>query len=143
MIADGGEYRNDRVEKIKQPPVLDEGSASYSRWSHNGSIMRLSKDGNSRTFIYELPSKRMLGAGVSAGTILFEGERQGNRYTGSARVFSKYCSQPLDFRVDGVVPNERKIILRGRHQHYGKGCIASGRSVEEILEFQFLESDRR
>lgn len=135
----GRQYKTEREEKIIQPPIVDE--ESRSRWSHNGSMMILHKNGNRRIFTYAVPNKRMFEAGVSAGTTLFEGERQGNRYTGTARVFSRYCEAPLNFHVEGVVPNEKKIILRGRHQHYDKGCMPSGRSVEEVLEFQFVGND--
>ena len=61
-----------------------------SFWLHNGSIMRLHAEGNLRVISYETPSARMRGAGVERGTVLFEGERRGNRYIGQARVF---CSQ--------------------------------------------------
>lgn len=58
-------------------------------WNHNGSVMRLQAHGNQRVFSYEVPTNRMAGAGVDSGTVLFDGVRQGNRYYGTARVFSK------------------------------------------------------
>ncbi|WP_294033514.1 hypothetical protein [uncultured Moraxella sp.] len=107
-------------------------------WNHNGSIMRLQAYGNNRVFSYEVPTNRMAGAGVDSGTVLFDGVRQGNKYYGTARVFSKYCAVPIEYRVTGTVVTERKVVLRGTRKSYAAGCRPTGRYTTDVLEFTYI-----
>lgn len=115
-------------------PMLAE--ASY--WNHNGSVMWLSADGNSREFYYDQPSKTMRGAGVVSGTLLFNGYRQGNRYYGTARRFSKYCAYPIEYEVSGRVVTETKVVLTGRYPSYAAGCRPTGQWKDDRLVFTYL-----
>ncbi len=112
-----------------------------SFWNHNGSVMRLSADGNDRTLTYEKPSKTMRNAGVTSGTVLFDGQRNGNRYSGTARVFSKYCELPLEYRVSGTVKNEKTIVMTGKREVFAKGCKATGRYTTDKLTFTYIRSE--
>ncbi|MCP2040630.1 hypothetical protein L1281_001213 [Neisseria sp. HSC-16F19] len=112
-----------------------------SFWLHNGSLMRLQADGNYRVFSYEEPSARMRSAGVTPGTILFEGERRGNRYYGQARVFSRYCAGELVYDVQGTVVTEQKVVMTGTRPRYNtQTCRPNGR-VTDRLVFTYQYSD--
>ncbi len=117
-------------------PSADTGSY----WDHNGSLMRLRASGNDRIIEYLIPSPTMKEAGVEKGTLLFRGVRQGDRYVGTARVFSKHCTNPIEYHVDGRVVSEQSIILTGRREVYDEGCIPSGSFKEDTLEFRYTSS---
>jgi hypothetical protein len=52
-------------------------SGSPTVWDHNGSIMRLEASGSDRKFVYDIPRRGMVKAGVTAGDAVFEGRREG------------------------------------------------------------------
>lgn len=113
-----------------------------SYWDHNGSLMRLQADGVQRVFTYEEPRALMRRAGVTAGTLLFDGRNVGDYYVGQARRFSKYCESPLVYDVEGpVTDNGMRIVMRGQRQVYAKGCQPTGRVVEDVLVFTYEWSD--
>lgn len=121
---------------------LTQSALADSYWNHNGSVMRLVADGNERYFYYESPSDRMAGAGVYSGQILFEGRKNGNRYHGTARVFSKYCHEPLTYSVSGnVSPDQNRITLTGTRESYAAGCRPTGKTTKDTLVFTYLYSD--
>lgn len=113
-------------------------AAADSFWMHNGSLMRLHADGNLRVFSYEHPTQRMRHAGVRRGTVLFEGERQGNRYVGQARVFSRYCGE-LIYPVSGDVVSERRVELSGEREQQTADCRPTGRMVRDRLVFTYRD----
>lgn len=111
-----------------------------SFWMHNGSLMRLKSQGTYRVISYEVPSQRMRSAGVSRGTVLFEGYRYGDEYTGYARVFSKYCNGPQLYEVGGwASTNDRVIVLGGERDSYSSGCIPNGNITYDKLVFTLKE----
>lgn len=77
-------------------------------------------------------------AGVSSGDTLFAGVRDGNRYYGTARVFSKDCDHPLEYDVSGNVISEKHVVLHGTREIFGKGCRPTGRMTDDTLEFRYL-----
>ena len=99
--------------------------------------MRLRADGDSREFVYEEPSPRMRQAGVTSGDTLFEGVRDGDKYYGTAKVFSKDCDHPLDYEVSGTVVSEKHVVLHGTREIFGKGCRPTGRMTDDTLEFRY------
>ncbi len=114
------------------------GAASEARadsyWDHNGSLMRLVSDGQGRAFYYEDPRP---GLAVRRGTLLFNGRREGGRYVGTARVFSKYCSQPLEYRVEGYVARGgAAVILTGRRPVHRR-CRPTGAYKTDRLVFTY------
>ena len=113
-----------------------------SFWNHNGSVMRLTADGNNREFTYEEPTDRMIGAGVTTGTVLFTGKRTGNRYSGTAYVFSKDCDAPLPYKVSGTVQkNETKVVMTGTRKSYGAGCRPTGRTTKDTRVFTYMSTE--
>lgn len=115
-------------------------AASY--WDHNGSLMRLEADGERRVFVYEEPRAVLRRAGVSVGTVLFDGRNIGDYYVGRARRFSKYCDAPLVYDVEGpVIDGGAKIVMRGVREVYAAGCRPTGRMVEDELVFTYQWSD--
>jgi len=112
-----------------------------SFWNHNGSLMRLRASDNVRVFAYEVPNPQMQATGVQKGTILFNGVRQGNRYFGTARVFSQYCNAPLEYSVEGHVVTETHVVLTGQREIYAAGCIPTGRMIQDMLEFRYRSKE--
>ncbi|MFA7413733.1 MAG: hypothetical protein WC048_04545 [Rhizobium sp.] len=109
-----------------------------SCWVHNGSLMRLKAAGNQRAFYYEYPKQTMRGAGVTHGTLLFNGSNVNGRYSGTARVFSRYCpSTPLEYYVEGPVDrNQTRVTLRGSRELMER-CRPTGRRATDTLVFTY------
>ena len=110
-------------------------SSADSCWMHNGSLMRLVARGNQRWFYYERPRS---GLAVGVGTLLFNGRKQGNWYSGTARVFSKYCpGAPLPYRVEGpVASNQLRVTVRGSREVHRR-CRPTGRWKRDTLVFTY------
>lgn len=122
--------------------LMAQSALADSYWNHNGSVVRLEADGDQRHFYYHEPSAKMQKAGIEEGQLLFNGEKHGNKYQGTARVFSQYCQEPLTYRVSGnVAPNQTKIILKGTREVYAKGCRATGKHTTDTLVFTYMYSD--
>ncbi len=119
--------------------VLSPASAfADSCWDHNGSLMRLKAAGNERAFYYERPKQGMRDAGVTRGTLLFNGANVDGYYSGTARVFSKYCPRtPLEYYVEGPVDrNQTRVTLRGTREVMER-CQPTGRSTTDTLVFTY------
>jgi hypothetical protein len=86
---------------------------SKSNWDHNDSIMSIKSIGNRITIYYDQPRQGMMDEGVRRGTLLFDGQRTGNRLSGTSYVFDRHCN-PIPYPDDGVVSSEREIVLSGR-----------------------------
>jgi len=113
-----------------------------SFWDHNGSLMRLEANGAQRVITYEQPRPIMERAGVTRGTVLFDGRNAGDYYVGRARRFSRYCDAPLVYDVEGPVTNNGlRIVVRGKREVYAQGCRPTGRIVEDVLVFTYEWSD--
>lgn len=121
---------------IKKPgPVKSYKPGTPGTWTHNGSVMRLEADGAVRRLTYMNPREGIRRAGVSAESVLFEGVREGNRYNGTARIFSKACGEQ-PFEVEGTVSaDESRIELKGTAKLVDDACRASG-TREESLVFE-------
>jgi len=117
-------------------PLLSCGAAfGQSQWDHNGSTVALEASGSTRRFVYHSPRP---GIPVDAGTLLFEGRKIGNRYTGKAFTFSKQCGA-LAFPVEGPVSqDQRSVTLRGQAPRRDANCSVAGRR-DEVLVFQLKE----
>jgi hypothetical protein len=94
--------------------------ASY--WTYNGSLFGLIARGESRRFVYVKPREDLTRMGVSKGTILFEGRKDGMKYEGTVRVFSKSCGA-TEYAVKGdIVDNDQRVILRGKVPILNEQC---------------------
>jgi len=114
-------------------------AAADSYWNHNGSLMRLAAHGTARNFYYAAPRPGMANIGVRPGTLFFDGWRDGNRYSGTARVFSPDCGAS-PFAIDGWVASETHVILEGWRPVF-HNCIPTGEQIWEHLEFTYSYSD--
>ena len=113
------------------------GSGGATLWNHNGSIMRLEADGNMRSFVYDEPRPGMLRQGAKSGDIVFEGERSGMTYTGTAYIFSKRCGR-VPYPVSGNVASDQKaVVLHGQAPRLNRSCnVKSYRS--DRLSFELI-----
>ncbi|MDX2155554.1 MAG: hypothetical protein SFW09_03505 [Hyphomicrobiaceae bacterium] len=93
-----------------------------SHWSHNGSVMRLEANGADRRFVYEVPRRGLVEAGVKPGDTVFEGRREGQTYTGAAYIFTRSCGR-VGYSVAGnVSADERTVVLEGQAPLMGEDC---------------------
>lgn len=109
-----------------------------SLWDHNGSVVRLVSDGTHRTLLYEAPRESLQRAGVTRGTVLFDGERDGRKYRGVAQRFAKNCRKPLFYSVTGIVETETRIVLHGKREIYDSSCRPTGEIRNDTLLFTYL-----
>jgi len=109
-----------------------------SCWIHNGSLMRLQAQGNERWLSYEAPRPKLRAAGVIQGTLLFNGTKSGNWYSGTARVFSKHCpGVPLEYHVSGPVRGDQlEVTVRGTRPVHRR-CKPTGRVKTDTLVFTY------
>ncbi|MGF1649475.1 MAG: hypothetical protein ACFCUN_03400 [Hyphomicrobiaceae bacterium] len=108
-------------------------SGAASLWDHNGSVMRLEAGGSQRRFVYDQPRSGLASVGVRSGTILFSGDRRGNRYDGVAYIFTRNCGE-FGFPVAGDVgPGETTVTLRGQAPRIGSDCRPTGYRAETLI----------
>lgn len=109
-------------------------------WNHNGSLMRLLADGATRRFAYERPRRGLERAGVGQCDIVFEGEKQGEQYVGTAYVFSRDCG-PIGFPVSGrVSKGGLKVTLHGRAPRRRDDCSIKSYRPDKLV-FEYLRSE--
>lgn len=111
---------------------------AQSKWDHNGSTMRLRANGAERIFEYETPRA---GLPARSGTRLFTGKKQGDRYAGTAYIFSDRCG-PLTFSAEGPVsPDQRQVTLYGKAPVRDVNCqVAAYR--DEVMVFNFIDPEQ-
>ncbi|PIE07508.1 MAG: hypothetical protein CSA74_06785 [Rhodobacterales bacterium] len=110
-----------------------------SFWDHNGSLMRLTANGQARSFTYAAPRPGMVEVGVRPGTLFFNGYRDGNLYYGTARVFSDRCGANT-FHIEGWLTSETHMVLEGWRPVF-RNCRPTSQKVWERLEFTYRYSD--
>jgi hypothetical protein len=79
---------------VPQQPTAAPTCPNGTIWRHNGSELRLVADGRKRSFYYLAPRSGLTQVGIKEGTLLFSGERVGDRYEGTARRFSEKLPSP-------------------------------------------------
>lgn len=87
-------------------------SRAASFWDHNSSVVALEASGNRRRFVYHHPRRGMAEAGARPGSLLFEGARMRDSYSGTAYVFAGRCGR-YDYPVSGIVQNDRRVVMNG------------------------------
>jgi hypothetical protein len=107
-----------------------------TRWDHNGSLVSLRAEGNTRTFVYDEPRAGIAAVGVRPGTILFKGEVVDGRYFGTAHIFTPACGA-FPYAVEGMALGGERVRLRGRAPRVDKSCRVIG-YIDDILEFRLL-----
>lgn len=107
-------------------------------WDHNGSVMYLVANGQSREFYYQKPRAGMIDAGAHPGSLLFRGEIDNGRFFGTAYIFNSRCGQ-IPFQVEGsILDNDERIMLSGQAPRVGRNCRAD-ESYTSNLEFKLLK----
>lgn len=87
--------------------------ATSAAYDHNGSTMRLERDGNAVRILYERPRDGLAAIGVGPGTLLFDGViGEAGMLEGRARLFSGRCDT-LEYEVSGAFAPESTIVLTG------------------------------
>jgi hypothetical protein len=114
-------------------------ASADSCWNHNGSVMRLVASGNQRWFYYETPRQGMVNEGVTPGTLLFNGWKNGNSYSGTARVFSRHCvGAPLEYQVQGPVrADQLQVTVYGTRPKMSY-CQPTGQYATDTLVFTYM-----
>src|SRR5689334_17912931 len=113
-------------------------SVEPTTWDHNGSVMYLVANGQSREFHYQKPRAGMLEVGARSGSLLFRGEIDNGQYSGTAYIFSPHCGQ-IPFQVKGPISdNDERIILTGQAPRLERNCRAYDSSTSN-LEFRRLK----
>jgi hypothetical protein len=111
---------------------------SDSLWVHNGSVLSLEASGDKRRFHYRTP---LSGLPVGPGTLLFTGRRNGNRYFGTAYVFSSTCPA-MPYSVSGTVSeDDRRVAMYGKAPRLDERCMVIG-YVSDVLLFEFYETSQ-
>ncbi len=107
-----------------------------SLWEHNGSIVYLEAEGQLRRFYYDRPRSALP---VEPGTPLFHGQTRGNRYVGTAYVFSESCG-PIGYPVTGIVTADKlKITMRGKAPVRDTDCNIIRFRADELV-FTYLRT---
>jgi hypothetical protein len=119
--------------------VMPSSAHADSCWDHNGSVMRLKAKGNERWMYYEIPREVLRDAGVQEGTLLFNGRKDGNWYSGTARRFSKYCIEdPLEYFVEGPArADQLQVTVIGMREVH-KQCNPTGKLARDELIFTYI-----
>jgi hypothetical protein len=113
-------------------------SSEPTIWDHNGSVMYLVANGQSREFYYQKPRAGMVEVGARPGSLLFRGEIDNGQYSGTAYIFSPHCG-PIPFQVKGpILNNDERIMLTGQAPRVGRNCRAYESSMSN-LEFRRLK----
>ncbi len=120
-------------------PLVASAALADTVWDHNGSEMLWQANGDTRVISYLNPRS---GLPVAPGTVLFEGERDGDVMQGYARIFRDGC-EPALYWVSGIVASETHVVLRGAApvRAEGNSCEVVGydpRSGNSILVFDYL-----
>jgi hypothetical protein len=120
------EVAHQKVEPTAQPFV--------SFWDHNGSRMGLVAEGNSRSFYYVTPRKALLERGVFPGLLLFEGQRTGDRYVGTARIFAAPPCGEFPYQVEGPVSSDQETVtMSGNAPRVNDRCEIIGYRPDTLL----------
>jgi hypothetical protein len=70
---------------------------------------------------------------ATEGALLFEGERVGNSFIGTAYVFSTKCG-PRGYAVRGFVTNnDQKIVMRGKAPLADANCVVARTGMAKAL----------
>lgn len=106
-------------------------------WLHNGSVMYLVANGESREFYYWQPRPGMLEAGARRDTLLFRGTSRYGAYSGTAYIFNARCGA-FPYQVSGpILDGYRRVVMRGQAPRVGEDCRVFG-YIDDVLEFSLI-----
>lgn len=119
------------------PKNTSEPPPNSPRWLIDGSEVEIVASGANRRIVYVKPNAAATGRGISAGDVLFEGRRNGDRYVGKMQNQTRGCGT-VAFDVSGRVEiGERQVILTGLRPLQNKACrTIDRRAVRLVFERQ-------
>jgi S1-C subfamily serine protease len=107
-------------------------------WVHNGSIVCLTANGDSRSFYYAKPRSGLIEAGAKPGDLLFSGKAVGMQYVGRAYIFAGRCGK-FEYEVRGnILNNYRRVELHGQAPRVDRNCNITG-EMKDTLGFSLME----
>jgi S1-C subfamily serine protease len=107
-------------------------------WEHNGSIVCLSANGDSRSFYYAKPRSGLIEAGAKPGDLLFSGKAVGMQYVGRAYIFKGGCGK-FEYEVRGnILNNYSRVEMRGQAPRVDDNCNITG-EIKDTLVFSLMD----
>jgi hypothetical protein len=104
-------------------------------WRHRNAEVRIIPDGNRRRIVFVSVNDRQQKRGLKPGDEIFVGQRNGDKYEGTAFVHHRRCGR-IPFQVSGEVrKRDTVIVLNGKRPRLGKGC-STGELVDVRLVFR-------
>jgi hypothetical protein len=123
----------DRKVITRRSGVVAKTPVAASLWRHNGSTLALAVDGEQRRFLYTEPRAGLAANGVRPGTMLFDGQTDGRRYQGRARIFTKSCGE-LSYAVSGPVEQGgARVVLAGKAPRLDEACSLTGWADDRLV----------
>lgn len=72
--------------------------------------------------------------GVTSGTLLFDGARSGDNYSGTAYIFSGRCGRRYADQVSGnVALGEQSVTMHGQAPRLNAACRVNGYRSDELV----------
>jgi hypothetical protein len=106
-----------------------------SYWTYNESLFALQWSGENRKFVYEKPRANLVSMGVTKGTVLFDGKKEGDIYVGTAHTFSQSCGA-TPYPVRGNITDDLLVTLRGQLPVLDDACKVR-RYQDNVLKFRY------
>ena len=110
----------------KPAPKSDEGGPwvpppNRSYWEVDKSIVYQEATADERQLFYVEPSAEMRARGIEPGTLMFEGRKAGDTYTGKVYAYAPGCD-PVSYEVSGPILDGPKIELIGKAPRIDRAC---------------------
>jgi len=102
-------------------------------WVYNGSKMRIVAEGPRRRIVFVAPNARLAKKGVAPGDVLFDGQRDGDRYVGKAFAYDKKCKAKSNNVSGRVEIGDRRIIISNRKPIANKRCRTAFRQDVRLV----------
>jgi TIR domain len=92
-----------------------------SYWEVDKSIVYQEATADERQLFYVEPSAEMRARGIEPGTLMFEGRKAGDSYTGKVYAYAPGCD-PVSYEVSGPILDGPKIELIGKAPRIDHAC---------------------
>jgi hypothetical protein len=107
-------------------------------WMHNGSVLCLVAEADTRAFFYHRPRAGMTNAGVKPGDLLFSGRAVGMQYVGTAYRFKSRCGK-FGYAVRGdILDDYHRVKMYGQAPRIDDNCNVTGK-FNDTLEFSYMK----
>lgn len=82
-------------------------------WNYKGSVAELIQSGSETVIRFSTPSQLLRDSGAHAGDLIFQGQRFGDRLSGTAYKFYGPQCGAKGFSAEGTISDSGKIVLQG------------------------------